>query len=151
MDIIQRERRQPDDLADAFEVMRREMEEAFGLFRYPDSGGLFDMTAVPSVDVIEKEDSYVILADVPGIEKGDLSVDMTGSVLSVSGKRNDEAGEKRKFFRKETSQGSFRRTLNLPDDVDPEKVSAELKDGVLRVEIQKREESKPRMVSVNVG
>jgi len=77
---------------------------------------------------------------------------MTGTVLTVQGEKKEETEDKsRKFFRKETWDGSFRRTLDLPDSANPEKVSADLKDGVLTITVQKREEVKPRLISVNVN
>lgn len=113
--------------------------------------GLFDRDRAPAIDLIEDAEGYRIIADLPGIDRKDLEVSVTGSLLTIKGeKKADMEGGKRKFFRRETWVGSFMRTIDLPSDVDPEKVNAELKDGVLRIRVAKREEAKPRLVSVSV-
>ncbi len=141
------------DFFDSLDVFRDEMDRWMEGFRAPEVRGIFDRTLTPAVDVIETRDAFVVSADVPGVSKRDLNITLTGTVLSIQGeKKEEEKGEKgRKFFRKETWTGGFRRTLDLPETADPERVSADLKDGVLVVTIQKREEVKPRLISVNVN
>ncbi len=141
------------DFFDSLDVFRDEVDRWMDGFRTPDVRGIFDRTLTPAVDVVETRDAFVVSADVPGVSKKDLAITLTGTVLSIQGeKKEEDSGEKgRKFFRKETWSGSFRRTLDLPETADPEKVSADLKDGVLTVTVQKREEVKPRLISVNVN
>jgi HSP20 family protein len=141
------------DFFDSLDVFRDEMERWVEGVRSPEVRGLFDRTLTPAVDVIETRDAFLVNVDVPGVSKKDLNVTLTGTVLSVQGeKKEEEQGDRgRKFFRKETWAGGFRRTLDLPETADPEKVSADLKDGVLTVTVQKREEVKPRLISVNVN
>lgn len=141
------------DFFDSLDFFRDEMERLMEGFRSPEARGIFDRTLTPAVDVIETRDAFVVNVDVPGISKKDLNVTLTDTVLSIQGeKKEEEKGDKgRKFFRKETWSGSFRRTLNLPDTADPEKVSADLKDGVLTITVQKRDEVKPRLITVNVN
>jgi HSP20 family protein len=139
------------DLWDAFDGMRGDLDRALDLFRVPEAAGLFDRDRAPAIDLVEDAEGYRIVADLPGVDRKDLEVSMTGSLLTIKGeKKADMDSGKRKFFRRETWVGSFMRTIDLPSDVDPEKVSAELKDGVLSVRIAKREEAKPRLVSVSV-
>ena len=114
--------------------------------------GLLDRTTAPAVDVLEQPEEYLIFADLPGVDKKDLELSVTGTLLRIKGmKKAEETAEKRKFFRKETWAGSFERTIDLPNAVDAEKVSAELSDGVLKVRVPKREEAKPKQISINVG
>jgi HSP20 family protein len=140
------------DFFDTLDLFRDEMDKWANDFRTPEASGIFDRTITPAVDVLETPDVFQVFADVPGVDKKDINITMTGTVLTVQGEKKEETEDKsRKFFRKETWDGSFRRTLNLPDSADPEKVSADLKDGVLTITVQKREEVKPRLISVNVN
>jgi len=152
MDLTKWQRPAPMDLWEAFDSLRGDMDWALDLFKTPDAAGLLDRTTAPAVDVIEHEDEYLVVADLPGVEKKDLEVSVTGSLLSIKGdKREDRDGDKRKFFRRESWVGSFKRTINLPSLIDVDKMSAELKDGVLTVTIAKREEAKTRRLEVQVA
>lgn len=140
------------DFFDSMDLFRNEMDGWLSAFRTPDARGLFDRTLNPAVDVLETPDAFHVYADVPGVDKKDITITLTGTVLSIQGDKKEESDEKsRTFFRKETWNGNFRRTLDLPESADPDKVSADLKDGVLSITVQKREEVKPRLISVNVN
>jgi len=140
------------DFFDTLDFFRDEMDKLVNDFRVPEASGVFDRTITPAVDVVETADAFQVFADVPGVDKKDINITMTGTVLTVKGEKKEDTAEKNhKFLRKETWNGSFRRTLDLPDSADPERVSADLKDGVLTITVQKREEVKPRLISVNVN
>jgi len=127
------------------------MDRALDLFRSPDAAGLLDRVSAPAVDLIEGDEAYIVIADLPGVDKKDLELTVTGSLLAIKGdKKGEQESDRRKFFRKETWIGSFKRTINLPAVIDAAKVSAELKDGVLTVRIAKKEEAKTKLISVNV-
>jgi HSP20 family protein len=103
----------------------------------------------PDFDVKETKEAYVLKADLPGVREEDLSVSVAGSRLTVSGKR--EAEEKRQgetFYAIERMHGSFTRAFTLPEGADPERVQADLKDGVLTLLVPKRPEEKTRQVPV---
>ena len=152
MSIMKWEDPAPRDLWEAFDGLRGEMDRALDLFRVPDAMGLLDRTTAPAVDVLEQPEEYLIFADLPGVDKKDLELSVTGTLLRIKGmKKAEETAEKRKFFRKETWAGSFERTIDLPNAVDAEKVSAELSDGVLKVRVPKREEAKAKLISVSVS
>ena len=104
----------------------------------------------PSVDMFEKEDALVIKAELPGLSKDDIDVNIDNGKLTLSGERKseNEVGED-KFYRRERTYGKFVRTFSLPADIDPEKIAAEFKDGVLKIEISKPEEKKPRQITVH--
>ncbi|HTX72417.1 MAG TPA: Hsp20/alpha crystallin family protein [Rectinemataceae bacterium] len=139
----------PKDLWDAFDSLRGEMDRALDVFRTPDAAGLLDRSTAPAVDVIETDDEYLVVADLPGVDKRDLEVTVTGSLLAIKGdKRGERESEKRKIFRKETWIGSFKRTIDLPQQVDTGTIRAELRDGVLTVYLAKREEAKTRLITV---
>lgn len=120
-------------------------------FDYADSSGLFDRYMNPAVDIIEEEDGFVVKMDVPGVDRKDLEISMTRNVITIKGEKKEESKQKgKRSYRQESWSGSFQRTLSLPDSVDPDKVEAGLKNGVLTVRIAKREELKPRQIAVNV-
>jgi len=103
----------------------------------------------PAVDLLENAEGYVLYFDIPGVDKKDLELTVENNVLTVKGDKK-EPKEGGRFFRKETWTGSFQRTVSLPQAADPDKVRAELLDGVLTVTIGKREELKPRQIAVAV-
>jgi len=149
MRYLQKTLSDPGNVFNALERFETEMGRMLDSFAVPDSSGLFDRAITPAIDVMETQDELVVVADIPGVEKKDIELSLTGNVLSLRGVKNEEKEPAAsKLFRKETWSGSFRRTLALPDSVDPEKVSAELKDGVLTVKIGKKEALKPKLIAV---
>ncbi|HOX48199.1 MAG TPA: Hsp20/alpha crystallin family protein [Spirochaetia bacterium] len=139
------------DLWEAFDGLRGDMDRALDFFSLPDAAGLLDRTTAPAVDIVETEEEYLVVADLPGVDKRDLEVSVTGSLLAIKGVKKAEGNSgKRKVFRKETWVGSFSRTIDLPAEIDPGKIKAELKDGVLALRIAKREEAKTKLIAVNV-
>jgi HSP20 family protein len=106
-------------------------------------------TFVPAFDGRDTKDAYVLEADLPGIQESDLEMSVTGTQLSVSGRRESEELEQDgKFFCSERPHGAFVRTFTLPDDAELERASAKFQDGVLRVEIPKRPEAQARRIDV---
>jgi HSP20 family protein len=107
----------------------------------------------PSVDVLENENDLVLKADVPGINLKDIDIRLENGTLILKGERkfedNRQKGEG--FHRIERGYGSFARSFALPDSVDPEKVRADYKDGVLTITLSKKELAKPRSIKVEVG
>jgi len=104
----------------------------------------------PTVDVIEADDSYVISADLPGVDKKDIQVDLKNDILTITGERSTEdTVEEKSRHRRERAYGKFRRSFTLPADVDPEKITADYKDGVLTVRVAKPEARKPRPITVH--
>jgi len=106
---------------------------------------------VPAVDIYEDAQKVMLKLEVPGIEEKDLDVRVENNTLTVKGERKFEKEEKEEnFHRIERRYGSFSRSFSLPQTVDPHKVEAEYKQGVLTVRLPLREEAKPRQVKVNV-
>jgi len=135
---------------DEFDRLQDEINKLFD-WTYPSNRGLFDRSLSPAVDVVETSDEIVLTCDLPGVKKEDLDLSISRNVITIKGeKKGEQKKEGSRIFRKETWSGSFQRTLSLPETVDPDKVEASMKDGVLTVKIAKREEVKPRQISVNV-
>ena len=104
----------------------------------------------PVVDIYDNENSIVVHADLPGVEKDKLSIDLDGRVLSIKGERGYEKEvEDKSFYRKERAFGTFKRAFTLPEYVDAETINAEFKNGVLKIEIKKPEEKKPKEITIN--
>ncbi len=105
----------------------------------------------PPVDILETENELVLKADLPDVKMSDIKVDLENGTLSLKGHRKFEAEKKEKgYHRIERSYGSFARYFAVPETVDPDKVSAEYKNGVLTVTLPKKEVAKPRAVKIDV-
>lgn len=115
------------------------------------NGGLKLADWSPQVDITEDEKEYLIKADLPEMKKDEIKVNVVEGVLSVSGERKTEKEEKnKKFHRIERSYGTFQRSFTLPDDANGGKVSAEFKEGVLRVHLPKSPIAKTKAIEVKV-
>jgi len=136
--------------------MDRMMEDFFGRrFRpwWPERWFRTDglLTDMPALDVYEDMDDLVVKAELPGMEKDNVEVNLTDHTLTIRGekKKEDEVKEE-KYFRSERSYGSFVRTLQLPADVQADKVKASFKNGVLEVRLPTTEEAKTKEIKVKV-
>ena len=109
------------------------------------------MRLVPAADVMENKDNFLVTAELPGIHKEDIRVTVQNNMLTVSGEKKKETENKGDtWHRVERNYGSFSRSFELPAMVDPGKIKAEFKDGVLTIELPKAEEAKPKEIAVNV-
>lgn len=107
------------------------------------------MTFTPSFDVRETNDAFVLTADVPGLTEKDLEINLTNNRLTVSGKREHEKEEKGEtWYRSERSYGSFSRTFTLPAEIDANKVTAEMKNGVLTIQLPRVANVQPKKIAV---
>lgn len=107
---------------------------------------------VPAFEVKETKDAFIFKADLPGVQENNLDISLTGGRLVVSGKRETEKrDENERYFAYERSFGSFSRAFTLPEGVDAEHISAELKDGVLHLVLPKVPEVQPRRIPVTTG
>jgi HSP20 family protein len=104
----------------------------------------------PVVDIYENEENIVIKAELPGVDKNDIVVDVKGRVLTLKGERStDNEVKEDNYYRQERSYGKFERAFALPVEVDPEKIKADYKDGILKIDIPKAEENKPKQVTIH--
>ncbi len=135
-------------MADLSTEMNRVFERFFGPGTLDDDG-LSAHSMVPEVDITEREDSYILKADLPGVSKDDVKITLRENMLTIRGEKKKEKEEKqRNSFRSERMYGTFERTFTLPSMVRDEKIQANFKDGVLTVEIPKSEEVKPKEIPV---
>jgi len=107
---------------------------------------------VPAMDLAETDERLILRADLPGLKREDVEIEIKDNVLTVSGERKDRHEEEREgYHRVERVFGSFGRSLTLPRGVDADKVVAEFADGVLEVTIPKPAERKPHRVEIGAG
>ncbi len=134
-----------------FRNLQDEINQLFDIERIPSSTGLFDRSIYPSIDVMEDDQNFMIYCELPGIDLKEIDVSITNNVITVKGeKKRSEEKNKDNFYRREIWAGNFQRTLSLPDSVDSEKVNAEMKNGVLIIKAPKKEEAKPKQISVKI-
>ena len=137
-----------------------------GMFNLNDRfGGLFDSLFYPAqrhdswesdwnwnpvVDIYEEDTHYVITAEIPGVDKKDIVIDVKDRVLTLKGERSSERDvNDNHYYRRERSHGKFERAFSLPADVDADRIDASFKDGVLKLAIPKPEERKPKQITVH--
>lgn len=107
---------------------------------------------VPAVDVYEDEHKVTLKLEIPGINQDDVDIRLENNTLTVRGERKFEKEEKEEnFHRIERRYGSFARSFTLPNTLDPESVTANYENGVLKIELAKRAEAKPKQIKVNIG
>lgn len=107
---------------------------------------------VPRLDVVEREDEYLLTAELPGLEEKDFQLEVHGNVLTLSGEKRAADEEARKGWRwSERVYGSFRRSVQLPVEVAADKASASYRNGVLTVTIPKAEHARVRHIPVTSG
>ena len=104
----------------------------------------------PVVDIYEAEDSYVVRADLPGVKKEDIQIDLHDGTLTLRAeKKLEEKASKDNYLRVERAYGNFIREFTLPENVDAQQISAKYTDGVLEVTLPKKEEVKPKKIQVS--
>lgn len=121
------------------------LDNFFG--RDMDMDSMMERGSMPAVNIRESDDEYAIEVAAPGMEKDDFTLNLDHNVLSISSEkehRNDEKDKKGNYTRREFSYQSFRRSFTLPDAADAENIKASYSDGILHIDIPKREEMKKR-------
>ncbi len=131
---------------------RNRINHVFDDFFYPTNRDEVEFSMrnwTPVVDVYDNDDNFVIKAELPGIDKDGIEIDVKDRVLTLKGERSSENEVKDdNYYRRERSFGKFERAFILPADVDPDKIKADYKDGVLKIDIPKPEEQKPRQITI---
>lgn len=132
---------------------RNHINKLFEDFFYPMGRGESDSglwSWNPVADTYDRDDHFVIKAELPGVDKKDIVIDVKDGVLTLKGERvYDNEVTDDKYYRKERSYGKFERSFALPVNVDADKIKAEYKDGVLEIEIPKPEEHKPKKIMIH--
>lgn len=107
---------------------------------------------LPPIDLSETNDKITVKAEIPGIDSKDIDISIQENTLFLKGEKREEKEEKGKnYYRVERQYGSFSRSVVLPATVDTDKVTAECKNGVLEITLQKKEEVKPKQISIKVS
>jgi HSP20 family protein len=132
------------DLGDVRRRMLQMFEEPFGLPVFREAVGW-----MPSVDISETETDIVLKADMPGMKKEDVDIELENNVLTLKGEKKEEHEEKEKErYLYERSYGSFQRSFTLPSTVDETKVTAEFTEGVLKVTLPKSGQPRGRKIEI---
>ena len=135
---------------DQLERVNRQMDQLFG-DRYGSSAGIRSMVAgtYPAINVGASQNQVDIYVFSAGMDPKSLDITLQQNLLTIAGERKVASPEKVQFYRKERFNGGFRRVISLPEDVDPDRVSANYQNGVLQITVQRREAVKPRQIEVN--
>jgi HSP20 family protein len=130
--------------------MDRLLEEFYGKMAPPQE--TFEGDWCPLLDVAETDNEVTASVELPGLDKDDIKVSIEDDVLTVTGEKKQETTEDGKNFKKvERSYGYFKRSVKLPSSVDPGKVRAGYKDGILKVTMPKLESKKPKEIAIQVS
>ena len=136
-------------LFDEFRRLESEMDQLFGRGSLPAGIRAMRRGTFPPINVgatPERVDVYLFAA---GLDPKSLDISIQQNLLAVSGERKVPVDEAADYYRQERFDGEFRRVITLPDDVDPDRVEAKYRDGVLQITVQRREAVRPRQVTVN--
>jgi HSP20 family protein len=125
----------------------------FDDFFYPPQGDDSELSMgcwSPVVDIYDNDDNIVLKAEIPGLDKKDIEVDVKDRVLTLKGERSyDNEVKEDNYYRRERAFGKFERSFTLPVDVDSDKIKADYRDGVLKINIPKPEKQKPKQITVH--
>ncbi len=151
----------PARTTDVWRSLRDEMERVFdrfgGAFAMPSLRRMFDFEpvrriertftfTVPAIDVAENGKAYTITAELPGMEAKNVDVSVSGDVLTIKGEKREEKEQKEEdYYLSERSFGSFQRSFSLPAGIDRDKISSELKKGVLTITLPKTAEAQKQV------
>jgi HSP20 family protein len=142
---------------DPFETLRRRVDRLFDDFRWPPRRwgwpsrvgvdaepfwrSMTSWGSMPAVDFVDKDKEYEITAELPGIDPNNIELAFSNRKLTVKGEKKEEREEReRDYYLSERRYGSFQRSFALPEDVDPEKIQASFKNGLLRITVPKNPE-----------
>jgi HSP20 family protein len=132
--------------------LQSEVNRVFDAFFGGPSGQASSRRWVPAMDLVEAGDQLVLKADLPGLGRDDVEIEVKDGALVISGHRSAEHDERSEgVYRVERSFGSFSRAMTLPKDVDAKSISADFSDGVLEVRIPKPADPKPHRVEIGAG
>jgi HSP20 family protein len=133
-----------------FQKLEQELDEFFA-GAMPWTGGIRSLPpgTFPAVNVASTSEVVTVYVFAPGIDAKALDISMQDNVLSIGGRRPAPEDSNATCYRSERFEGDFRRVIALPEDVDPDKVEASYRDGIVEIRVQRRESSKPRQIEVH--
>jgi HSP20 family protein len=138
----------PAVLENAFHDFDRYMESFFGESPLAPARRIFNL--LPSVDIRERDDAYILEAELPGYDEKNLQVHVEGGTLTIESKTETPEAEKKEgaYLIRERRQASFNRSFKLPENANPEEIAAIFKNGVLSLEIKKRPTAQKRVIQI---
>ncbi|MBF0441148.1 MAG: Hsp20/alpha crystallin family protein [Oligoflexales bacterium] len=126
--------------------LQRELDELFDRPLFPFS--TYKKGVYPAINIFESDGNLKIKAEAPGMEKKDINIELKGDSIVISGERKPSLEGAGNYHRREIRSGKFNRQFQLPYRVDTEKISANLEDGILTIDLERAEEDKPRKISI---
>jgi HSP20 family protein len=138
-------------LSGQFRRLEQELEQLLGSATLTGTRDIRSLPvgAFPATDVGATAQAVTVYVFVPGLDAKGLDISIRQNLLSIAGKRQLAAAEGATFYRRERFNGEFRRSISLPEDVDPEKVEAKYLDGIVTITIGRRAAAKPRQIQVH--
>ncbi len=133
---------------DDFRSLEREIDQLFGSGAWPNGIRSAARGAYPPINVGSTPNQVDLYLFIAGVDPKSLDISIQQNLLTIAGERKAGIREEANYYRKERFDGAFRRTLTLPEDVDPDKVDASYKDGILHITVQRREVVKPRQIKI---
>jgi HSP20 family protein len=144
--------RRPQDSMNSLRRLNSILDEAFAWPFQSQETGALTSSWIPATDVFEDKDAVKIVAELPGVEPGDVKISLENNLLTIRGEKRQKAEEtNERVHRYERTYGSFERAFSLPTTVDPEKIAADYSNGILTVTIPKAERARPREIPVKVS
>jgi HSP20 family protein len=141
----------PGGLFDEFERLQRDMGQAFGTLGLPSSIRAVAQGAFPAINIGGTPAAVEVYAFAPGLDPKKIDVTVDRGVLTISGERATflpDSDRQRSAYAAERYAGEFRRAVSLPEDVDPKRVSATYRDGILRISVARQEKSQPTRIEI---
>ncbi|WP_395140986.1 Hsp20/alpha crystallin family protein [Schlegelella aquatica] len=142
----------PGGLFSDFDRLRRELDELFGWVGLPTSIRSVAPGTYPALNIGTTPSSVEVYAFAPGIDPSKVEVTVDRGVLTIAGERAstlpDEQDRKVSVYARERATGAFKRAVSLPEDIDPDRVSATYRDGVLHIRIARRESAQPKRIAI---
>jgi len=138
-----------ESLFDEFRRIEQDMDDAFGRWAVPAGIRTVARGTFPPINVGVTPDEVDVYLFAAGLDPKTLDVSIQQNLLTVTGERRLRVKDNATYYRRERFGGEFRRVVALPDDVDPDRVEAKYRDGVLQVSVRRRESAKPRQIQVS--
>jgi HSP20 family protein len=132
-----------------FRRMQDEIDQLLGRAYWPSGIRAVARGTWPAVNVGTTPEAVAVYLFAPGVDVSSLDISIQQNLLTVSGERKAPAAEGREYYRKERHDGAFHRLVTLPEDVDPDQVEAHYRDGVLVINVRRKETARPRSIKVN--
>jgi HSP20 family protein len=138
-----------ENLFDELRRMEQGIDQIFGRSTRPAGIRSVSRGTFPPTNVGVTENEVRVYLFAPGLDAKSFNISMQQNLLLVSGARELPVNKKATYFRQERFEGEFRRVVTLPEDIDPERVEAKYRDGVLQISLRRRETAKPRQIHIN--